>query len=358
MTKVQTNEYAITPGDATPVESLVHVSGLPTSSHHDTIMLTDVYLQQLTEWQFLTMHFQAHVQFVTASQLLEPGVPNSELAPQGFLEMSDSKQDAEVSAFDALGWHLVATHTGSIVTGVEKSSPAWDAKIHVADEIVAFDNRRVTSTCQLVGFVHKLAPATPVSLGVRVASISRSGVISWKESRVVHVVTAASSSSAIDSNCPNVTGPSTSYLGVALEDGFSYHFPAAVSIDTANIGGPSAGLAMTLCIIDELSRDSITDHARVAATGTIDQFGDVGDVGGVAAPSSASWMYSTPSTTCGRMRGSSASVCAITSSSRGEACSWANSGERKSRRLRIFSANRSRLRRSPKVMPSRAALSV
>jgi PDZ domain-containing protein len=39
---------------------------------------------------------------------------------------------------------------------------------------------------------------------------------------------------------------------------------------------------MTLCIIDELSRGSLTGHHNVAATGAIDQFGDVGDVGGVA----------------------------------------------------------------------------
>jgi PDZ domain-containing protein len=39
---------------------------------------------------------------------------------------------------------------------------------------------------------------------------------------------------------------------------------------------------MTLCIIDQLSRHSITGGAKIAATGTIDQLGNVGDVGGVA----------------------------------------------------------------------------
>jgi PDZ domain-containing protein len=69
---------------------------------------------------------------------------------------------------------------------------------------------------------------------------------------------------------------------VSLEDATSYVFPARISIDTNDIGGPSAGLAMTLCIIDQLSRGSLTGGAKVAATGTMDQSGKVGDVGGVA----------------------------------------------------------------------------
>jgi Lon-like protease len=54
-----------------------------------------------------------------------------------------------------------------------------------------------------------------------------------------------------------------------------------VKINTPQIGGPSAGLAMTLGIIDKLSSGSLTGHRVIAATGTIDQYGNVGQVGGV-----------------------------------------------------------------------------
>jgi PDZ domain-containing protein len=53
-------------------------------------------------------------------------------------------------------------------------------------------------------------------------------------------------------------------------------------VHTKNIGGPSAGLSMTLGIIDKLSSGRLTGNRIVAATGTIDQHGTVGDVGGVA----------------------------------------------------------------------------
>jgi PDZ domain-containing protein len=48
-----------------------------------------------------------------------------------------------------------------------------------------------------------------------------------------------------------------------------------------DVGGPSAGLAMTLGIIDVLTPGSLTGGSRVATTGTIDADGNVGPVGGI-----------------------------------------------------------------------------
>jgi Lon-like protease len=52
-------------------------------------------------------------------------------------------------------------------------------------------------------------------------------------------------------------------------------------IDTNRIGGPSAGLAMTLAILDRLSPGELSGGAKVAATGTIEGDGAVGEVGGI-----------------------------------------------------------------------------
>ena len=82
--------------------------------------------------------------------------------------------------------------------------------------------------------------------------------------------------------CPGVSGSSRAYLGVEIETWQDFTYPFAVTIDTSDIGGPSAGLAMTLGIIDALEGGDLTGGAVVAATGTIDPSGAVGDVGGVA----------------------------------------------------------------------------
>jgi PDZ domain-containing protein len=274
--------YALTPGNATPVGPLVRIHGVATDPHHDKIMLTDVFLQSLSAWQWLTMHFESHVQFVPANELIDPGVPADELGPQGFLQMNDSKQAAEVAAFRALGWTVPSTHSGVIVNAVVAPSPARSAGVHVADDIVAVDATPVSDTCALIGRVHAMAPGTSVRLRVARAVISSTGVISYKKPSTVTVKTAVAPKGLQAPACPGITGSGHSWLGVGLEDGIVYTLPATVSIDTSNIGGPSAGLAMTLTLIDRLSEGSLTGHQVVAATGTIDAEGNVGDVGGVS----------------------------------------------------------------------------
>jgi PDZ domain-containing protein len=85
----------------------------------------------------------------------------------------------------------------------------------------------------------------------------------------------------VDTGCGKPTKP-TAYLGIDPQTQQDWHFPVRVTVHTQDIGGPSAGLAMSLGIIDKLSSGRLTGNRIIAATGTIDQYGNVGDVGGVA----------------------------------------------------------------------------
>ena len=277
-----TGQYAITPGDATSVTPLVSVRGVSTNPHPDTIMLTDVYLTALNGWQWITMHFSSHVQFLPGSALVPPGVSTSELNNQGYLEMRDAKLAAEVEAFRTLGWSVGATPAGTIVNGVVTHSPASKAGLVVGDNVVGFDHRPVRTSCQLVRDVHLIAPGTAVRLLVRRVSFSSAGVLSWRRATEITLMTGRPLNGAAVGGCAGVSGPDHSWLGVSLEDNFRYALPARVSIDTASIGGPSAGLAMTLALINDLSHGSLTGHHIIAATGTMSVGGAVGDVGGVA----------------------------------------------------------------------------
>lgn len=261
---------------------LLKVHGVATDTNHDKIMLTDVYLTRVTAWQWFRFQFEHHVQFVTPNQLLEPGVPSSELNAQGFLQMSDSKQAAEVAAFRALGWKVPQRPTGAVINAVLASSPALRGNLHVGDEVVGVNSVKVNSACSLIRALHHVAPATTVRFDVRPVTISNAGALSWGAPVVRTLVTGPPSPNLDSSGCAGVSGPGSSSIGVSLEDGISYHLPATVSIDTANIGGPSAGLAMTLALIDRLSKGSLTGGHVVAATGTMSANGTVGDVGGVA----------------------------------------------------------------------------
>jgi Lon-like protease len=69
-------------------------------------------------------------------------------------------------------------------------------------------------------------------------------------------------------------------LGVRLAPAFL--LPFDVTIDSQNIGGPSAGLAFALTVVDAVTPEDFTRGHLVAVTGTIAGDGTVGPVGGVA----------------------------------------------------------------------------
>ena len=64
-------------------------------------------------------------------------------------------------------------------------------------------------------------------------------------------------------------------------DTITFKFPFQVDIDSGQIGGPSAGLAFTLALLDRLTPGSLSGGVEVAATGTISPGGSVGPIGGL-----------------------------------------------------------------------------
>jgi PDZ domain-containing protein len=57
--------------------------------------------------------------------------------------------------------------------------------------------------------------------------------------------------------------------------------PFDVDIEVDDVGGPSAGLMLTLGIIDMVGDTDLTEGAVVAGTGTISADGAVGPIGGI-----------------------------------------------------------------------------
>jgi PDZ domain-containing protein len=69
---------------------------------------------------------------------------------------------------------------------------------------------------------------------------------------------------------------------VGFTPGVGFDFPYRVDVSIPDsIGGPSAGLMMSLAIYDTLTPGSLTDGADIAGTGTITPSGKVGPIGGI-----------------------------------------------------------------------------
>jgi Lon-like protease len=81
--------------------------------------------------------------------------------------------------------------------------------------------------------------------------------------------------------------PGRAIIGFVPVDTDSVRLPFEIAFDTGEIGGPSAGLAFTLTLLDELTAGDLLGGDDVAVTGTIGLEGDVGAIGGLPQKASA-----------------------------------------------------------------------
>lgn len=71
-------------------------------------------------------------------------------------------------------------------------------------------------------------------------------------------------------------------VGVSIVTTYDYETNPEVKIKTkSSESGPSGGLMMALSIYNSLTEEDITKGKKIAGTGTIDEFGNVGEIGGV-----------------------------------------------------------------------------
>ena len=194
--------------------------------------------------------------------------PTSELGCQDTQLMQSANQQAALAALLALHYHVAEKALGAEVTTVVGGTPAWDAGIKCNDLITAVDGKKVTNATQFTDVVRPL----PAGAVVRLTDHPGGGTA---------VKTVKVRLQTTPPKMVKLGFPQQAYLGVEVTDGLQPILPFNVSVDAGDIGGPSAGLAFTLAILDALSSGRLTGGHTVAATGTITADGQVGDVGGV-----------------------------------------------------------------------------
>ena len=80
---------------------------------------------------------------------------------------------------------------------------------------------------------------------------------------------------------------SRTLIGFSARDTRTVQLPFTVNFDTDDIGGPSAGLSLTVALIDSLTKGELIPSQGVAVTGTIQDDGSVGAIGALVQKSIA-----------------------------------------------------------------------
>jgi PDZ domain-containing protein len=280
-TRVNLPYYAISPGEARQVDDLIKVPADKAVTPHGRILLTTVALGQVRGFEILADWLNRDVSVVPEKQILGT-TPRGQLRQQNVQEMDESKEAAVVAALRRLGYNVPQRGAGALISFVQDGSPAA-GRLKVGQVITAVDGKPTTSSEDAVSVIRSHRPGDTVTVQVDPAD----------GSAVRTEPFTLGSRDAPPTSCPQGSAGVTrlsprAFLGVSLATrNGHYDLPFPVTIDSAGIGGPSAGLAFSLGVIDELTRADLAGGGSVAVTGTIQPDGVVGEVGGVVQKTAA-----------------------------------------------------------------------
>jgi PDZ domain-containing protein len=272
---------ALTPGPAEDVLTRVKVrGGTPVYDSKGRLYLTSVGIDDDVRFYEALLDFaNRDVQLRPRTEVFPEGETSDEVDRRNVADMVNSKTTATVVALRELGYSIEPS--GVEVDDVVAGTPAA-GRLEAGDLILAVDGHAVTSTDQVRTAITRHRVGDRVDFRVERDKI-----------RSVRVQVGA------------VEGEPR--VGVVLRDRFPAP-PVEVTIETENIGGPSAGLIFTLAIIDRLSAEDLTGGRRIAGTGEIALDGEVLPIGGVveklvAARRQGATVFLVPRDNCPDIRG-------------------------------------------------------
>ena len=253
----RSSDYLISPDRAKPLQQHVTVPN-EKRDENGGIYYVDVLVRRASLLERLLPFVRPDgSELVPREALLSPGTSDADRVRQSQRQMSQSEQVAAAVALRQAGYDVKAAPDGVNVDQVAGDVPAT-GKLKPTDVIVRANGKPVRTPGDLRRIVGTLEPGDSVTLGLR-------------EGTKVRPVTVRTIRSPTD--------PDRTVIGIAVSQAANIELPFKVNIDLGDVGGPSAGLAFALDVLEALGRD--VDHGnRVAATGELELDGSVAPIGG------------------------------------------------------------------------------
>lgn len=252
------SDYIFLPDRAHPVAPLVTIQGAH-SPARGSVYFVDVIVRKATILERLFGGLHDGADLYPASEIDPPGTNSAQRASIDLEDMQLSQQTAAAVALRALGRKVDVRAIGARVDAVEPGFPAV-GKLEPDDVITAVNGVHITAPAQVSAQTRKGTIGGLVRF-----TIQRRGTTLTETMRTVAG-----------------TNPRRPLVGITLQQqpATVIHLPVKVTIDAGNVGGPSAGLAFALEVMEKLGRDVVHGH-KIAATGEIFPDGTVGEIGGI-----------------------------------------------------------------------------
>ncbi len=208
--------------------------------------------RHISAWEWVEAKLDRHAVVVPEEQVFPKGSTDAEVKEANLAAMEGSQQTAVAAGLRSVGEKVGQRNLVSSIMG---KGPA-DGKVQLKDEIRAVDGRSVNRVLDIVTAISDRSPGDDVELTVKRGATERTVTLTTTD-----------------------IGGGRAGIGIGIEPVFD--FPVEVRIHAGEVGGPSAGMMFGLATRDRLTPGSLTGGRSVAGTGTIDDSGWVGPIGGI-----------------------------------------------------------------------------
>jgi PDZ domain-containing protein len=254
---IPSGKYVLLPDIAHPVSPLVKVQG-GRPGKPGTLYFVDVIERRASELEALFPWIHPHGTLVPAGEIVAPCASAGQAQAAELQEMAFSQRVAAAVALRKLGYHVVVKPTGVLVSQLISGTHA-PCNLQPQDVIVSVNGRPTPTIVALRDALDEVKPGSFAALRVRRGA----------KNLTVRVRT-----------IPTPGDPGRALVGFAPDQAATIKLPLHVLIDANGIGGPSAGLAFTLEVMQKLGHNVLHGH-KVAATGEIELNGAVAPIGGI-----------------------------------------------------------------------------
>jgi PDZ domain-containing protein len=259
---VPSDQYVFLPDRARPLAPFVRIKGEKTESDGGGIYYVAVQVKQASILEKLFHGLHEGSTLVPASAVRARGQSEKQHQQEEIQAMAESQKIGAAVALRSLGYRVAVKSPGTVILDVNPKGPAA-GKVKPQDVIVAVDGKPTPFLTDLRRAISSHRPGESVKLTVR-----RQQAVRRFEVKTI----------------PDSKNPKRPIIGVftscALQRATKIALPLPVHINLGQVGGPSAGLAFALDVVEELGHDIDRGH-KVAASGELCLDGSVVPVGGL-----------------------------------------------------------------------------
>lgn len=274
---IRIQRWELAPGEASAVSSRIEFAAVKNGEEPPTryraengISFVTAFGGQVSALDALVGWLDPHVDMQSYKERFGSQTPGDSRR-LGFQAMIGAKQVAEYVAMKRLGLDVELVGGKILIEElVCEGAPSVNAactELALGETIVAFDGVKVKTLDDLAVQMESRRSDETVTLSVLpyAPDVDNNKKVT-PEKRKIQLMTSPDDVTRV-------------IIGIVPADTRTVKIPFDVQISTADIGGPSAGLAFTLALLDELTPGNLMGKGRVVATGTMNEDGSVGAIG-------------------------------------------------------------------------------